>query len=80
MKTIIWILGIGAAIMIASNWTKCGTGGGQVFDANGRAITDVNGNFLVNPNPCGATLACHTVATSQARALSCLLNPFPGGL
>jgi hypothetical protein len=80
VNTLLWVLGIGAALMVAANWKTCSAGVGQVFDVNGRAITDVNGNLLVTPNPCGASLPCHVVANTRVPPMSCLFNPFPGGL
>jgi hypothetical protein len=68
MNTLLLLLGVGAVVLAASNWTTC---------SSAHYLVDANGNRVAEGVPC---LGCRIVATTRRPDPFCLLNPFPGGM
>jgi hypothetical protein len=84
MDTLFYILGgLVAWMMISNSKSDACTKAYYLVDVNGKSVTDPTTGAFVAPytsNPCSASFVCNTVMATKRPSLSCLLNPFPGGL
>ena len=83
MKTLLYIVGGLAGLMVLMNWHTCSQHAGYanaywLIGGKQYPVSDANGNAA--PVPAGASVANLVTPASGIPKPSCLFTPFPGGL